>query len=147
MTKNRRKRKKPKKAPANFIVLDDLAGVLKDSAVWKQFISRYRHYNTSVLFGVQYATFLSTLARECITHACLFSQKTKRARKHIYETVGDTMDEKPFNVLLDEYTSESHSFMWYDANAPDDDKFSSKIAPAELPTKVFTFDIKHKEKK
>jgi hypothetical protein len=144
----KKKSKKKKRPPENFIVFDDLAGVMKDSAVWKSFISRYRHYNCSVLFGVQYATFLSTLARECITHACLFSQKTKRARKHIYETVGDTMDEKPFNLLLDEMTSEPHHFMWYDANADDDAKFASRVAPPpeKLSKKVFTFDIEEKTK-
>ena len=64
-----------KKLPPSFIILDDLLGKMSASECFKSFLSRFRHYNITVLLAVQYvsdAKACSTVLRAVCELAFMF---------------------------------------------------------------------------
>ena len=114
-----------KKPPRSFIIFDDIMGSLKNSDLFKKFVSTYRHYNISVIICMQYVAGLSTLGREQISFAFIFPQSTARSFKMLYESIGgDFESDKQFTKFIKEGTKEKYSCIFYDESANDlEDKF------------------------
>jgi len=68
-----------------LLVFDDIFGSLKDSKVFKNLISTFRHYNISVIFSVQYVSATATYLREISQYIVVFDQRTLAALKLTYE--------------------------------------------------------------
>lgn len=82
------KRKKGK-LDKNFLIIDDLVGVLKDDKDFIHFITRHRHFNTTILINVQHMKKgLDPALRENIDMAVLFDTKNENATKGFFEFAG-----------------------------------------------------------
>ena len=109
-----RTRKKP---PHSFVIFDDIMGSVKNSDVFKKFISTYRHYNITVLICVQYVSGLNTLGREQISYAFIFPQSTSRSIKLLYDAIGGEFEsEKDFSHFLKKQTKEQYMSLFYTAD-------------------------------
>ena len=68
-------KKKGKKLPPSFLILDDLLGQINNSDYFKSFLSRFRQYNITVMIAAQYAAEAkgcSTLFRSVCDIAFMF---------------------------------------------------------------------------
>lgn len=83
-------KKKKGKVPPNFIIFDDLVGVLNNQTdFFNNFISVHRHTNTNILIAVQYLAgrkAISPIMREQTSYAIMFQSRTKRTLEKLYES-------------------------------------------------------------
>lgn len=84
--------------PPNFIVFDDLVGILNNRGAWfVNFISTYRHLNIHIFIAVQYLTGMhavSPIMREQTTFAIMFNSKTTRTITNLFENFGQLFEKK-----------------------------------------------------
>ena len=126
---------KGKKLPPNFLILDDLLGVLRpNTGVFSHLISMHRHLNLTILLVSQYMVkVVSTTLRELTNHAFLFKSQFKNTRQALYEAFGQICeDEKEFLHLYDEAVKEKHACLKYFADGKSmDECYVSYRAPKE----------------
>jgi ABC-type dipeptide/oligopeptide/nickel transport system ATPase component len=94
--------KKNKKLPPSFIIFDDLIGLLKTSDFYKSFLSRFRHYNVTVLLATQYtadAQTCSTLLRSVCDIAFMFPSMMENQLISMHKAWG--MYYKKFHLFQD----------------------------------------------
>ena len=131
---------KKKSLPPNFIIFDDVLGSLKDDASFKNFISTYRHFNCTVILASQYVNLISPMLRELIVYGFCFAMNTSLSRKNAWLNMGQSLDEKEFLGVLDDYTREKYHCLFYNAEAENEgERFAEFVAPANLPNKKFKF--------
>jgi hypothetical protein len=84
--------------PRNFIVFDDLMGVLTDSNIVKNFISSYRHWGCDIYIAVQYvaSSASSTLLRQQVNYAFIFKDSNMDSLKYLYKAFG-----QQFNTFIE----------------------------------------------
>jgi hypothetical protein len=101
---------KQKKPPANFVVLDDCLGDIKqNSPFFKNWIACYRHYNTSVFITAQYlASGLSTQIRDATTMAFIFSTRFGHSKDILWTAYGSSLKRDEFVEMLDNATDEKY---------------------------------------
>ena len=82
--------------PANALILDDVMGSINFySPFWQHFISTYRHYNCTVIFGTQSITGkggVSTLLRQCCNICIMYRNVYQDNIKNLYESFGTLME-------------------------------------------------------
>lgn len=105
------------KIPPNFIIFDDLVGVLKDNEIFINFICNHRHYNTYVFLAAQYLNRgVSTTLRECVNYAIMYNSKTKRTLVAFFENFGLFFEkQKEFNDFFQAVTKEPFTALLYKA--------------------------------
>lgn len=92
--KNNRLKDNPRNV---LIIFDDIFGTIKDSKVFKDLITTFRHYRISIIFSAQYISASATYLREISNYVVIFNQRTMNALKICfenyfiadYETFGD----------------------------------------------------------
>jgi hypothetical protein len=119
--------------PRNFIVFDDLMGVLSDSNLVKNFISSYRHWGTDIYIAVQYvaSSASSTLLRQQVNYAFIFRDSNMDSLKYLYKAFGQQYDKlTDFKTHLNKATEEQFSSCLYIRDELDRDKnYLSFLAP------------------
>ena len=126
--------------PNNLRIFDNIIGSLKNSDMLKQFVSMYRKYNTWVFIATQYAPAISTIARETISFAFIFKQRSANALEAVYDAIGLSMKKQDFMNLLFDVTKEKHSCLMYVADAEnDDEEFMSYKAPPNVTNYKFEY--------
>jgi hypothetical protein len=100
------------KVEPNFVVFEDLVGILNNQSQWFiNWISTYRHYNTSPFINVQYLLgrgAISPIMREQTSFVMLFNSKCNRTIKNVYENYGQLWpNEKTFKAHYMANTSPS----------------------------------------
>lgn len=126
--------------PHNFVVFDDLLGILQNSAFFMNFVSTYRHTNTTIFVNNQYLASAAsgTQLRELTTYLFAFQTSTHRTIKCLYEWYGaDYGSLKEFKEMFADRTKEPNSAMLYlDKEEDVKKKFLYFKAPDFTPTKI-----------
>ena len=83
-----------KKVPANFVIFDDLIGLLsKNNPFLTNFLGTHRHTNTHIFLATQHLkTGASTTLREICSHAILFNSKQTNTLQSLFENFGQFFD-------------------------------------------------------
>lgn len=134
-----------KKVPPNFIIFDDLQGVLTNQTRFMiNFLATHRHLNITVFTAVQYlgsSNSVNPLAREQTSLAILFQSRTRRTLENIYNAWGGlfpTFDEFKDHFLT--ATQEKYTAMVYSEHVDNiEDNYISIQAPADFPKIEFKF--------
>ena len=84
--------------PPNFIIMDDLVGILANHTPWfVNFIGTFRHLNISIFIAVQYLTgrrAISPIMREQTNFAIMFNSKTTNTIQNLYENFGQLFESR-----------------------------------------------------
>ncbi len=128
----------------NFIIFEDICGILKGSDFFNNFITMYRHTNTNIIISVQYLTgrnAISPILREQTTHCFIFDTKTKRTLKNLYDSYGQLFDhEDDFKEYLRANTSEKYACVLYIERIDDiNNNYIPIKAPKDLPKHELKF--------
>ena len=106
------------KIPSNFVIFEDLQGLLnRNDPVLTNYVSSHRHYASSLFFNFQYLFGASPLLRECTTYAILFRSLGHRTINGLYENFGMAFDS--FNDFKDYFlknTKKKYTAMMYMQN-------------------------------
>ena len=103
-----------KEAPPNFVVFDDMIGLLnmKQNTFFTNFISTHRKTNTCVFLATQHLkTGSSTTLREITTHAIVFSSKQLNTIQSLFENFGQLFSnigefkDNFFDITKEKYTA------------------------------------------
>ena len=129
----------------NFIIFDDLVGVLNNSTQWfSNFMSTFRHTNTTIFIAVQYLpgrNAVSPLMREQTNYAIMFQSRTKRTLENLFENYGglfDSADE--FKQYFLNATQEKYTAMLYSERIDYiEDNYVTIMAPEDYPKMIFKF--------
>jgi hypothetical protein len=102
----------------NFIIFDDLVGVLANGTNWfVNWISTFRHTNTHIFICVQYLTgenAISPIMREQTDFAVMFKSRTANTLKNLYDNFGGLFPkQKDFEQYFARATSERYTAMLY----------------------------------
>ena len=104
------------KPPANFVVFDDLIGLLsKNDPFLTNFLGTMRHTSTYIFLAAQHLkTSASTTFREVCTHAIIFNSKTYNTIQSLFENFGGLFpDVNSFRDTLQDITKEPYTAMLY----------------------------------
>ena len=107
---------KGNKVPNNFIVFDDLIGLLsKNNPFLTNFFGVMRHTSTFIFLATQHLkTGASTTLREVCSHAIIFNSKTFNTTQSLYENFGGLFSNvNEFRKCLQETTKEPFTAMLY----------------------------------
>lgn len=78
--------------PSNFVVFDDLVGVINNGSEWfTNWIATFRHLKTNIFTAVQYLTgrkAISPIMREQTTAAIMFNSRTHITLENLYKAYG-----------------------------------------------------------
>lgn len=125
------------KVPRNFIIFDDLVGLLEsNSGFFTQFITTYRKFNTDVFICAQYLKKnISPTIRECIQYAIMYNSKTRLTIQALFESFGGLFDRyEDFKQHFFKQTREKYSAMLFIEDIEDlDENYFSIKAPEEIP--------------
>ena len=119
------------KCPFNFLVFDDLLGVLTNMTPrFKQFLGNSRHYNTLILFATQYLRSKIPVLRELTDYGLFFHSNRHDTIKALYEEFG-TMFESydDFKEHFFKVTDEKYCAMFYDREKKLNDNYLCFKAP------------------
>jgi predicted AAA+ superfamily ATPase len=111
-----------------LMILDDIQGSIKESKVFSQFCSTYRHFNISLIFSVQYITAASTSLREISSHIIIFNQKTANSLKACYENYFQE-EYETFNDFKRHFISSLKKYHFYFIDRTTNKRFIM-VAPA-----------------
>ena len=59
--------------PKLLLIIDDAVGMIARNSLLNKFISRHRHYNTSIIMSVQHMKSISPVGRNCATNIFVFT--------------------------------------------------------------------------
>ena len=131
--------------PSNFIVFDDLVGLLNsNSRAFTSFITTFRKTNTSVFIATQYINKnISPTVRACINYAIMFSSKDRPSIHALYNAFGSSLgSESEFLAQFQKQAKDAdHSAMMFiETEEENRNNFLSIQAPAHLPAITIDFD-------
>ena len=109
-------RNEGKRIPRNFVVLDDLVGLLnKNDPFLINWITKIRHYRTHCYLTAQHLkTGANTTLREVCTHAFMFNSKAFNTLQSLYENFGQMWENfQQFKDVFLKTTSEPYTAMLY----------------------------------
>jgi hypothetical protein len=95
-----------------LIIFDDIFGSIKDSKVFKDLVSTFRHYNISIVFSAQYITASASYLREISNYIVIFHQRTLNALKICYENYF-IADYENFNSFKQDFAKKLQKFNFY----------------------------------
>lgn len=132
--------------PDNFIIYDDLLGILDKSNAMEHWWSVFRHTKTHLFLLSQYlnSSASSPLVRIQTGMLIAFDDRTKRTRNSLFEWFGGSFDtQKEFNQTYSKATKEDHSAMVFvHGRKTRNDSYFSIKAPAFIPDIKLTFGKK-----
>ena len=114
--KLRKYKKQHKSLPPNFIIFEDLIGLLRKADPFLiSFFGSHRHTNTHIIFSFQHLnTGASTLLREIATHALCWNSKQMNTMESIWLNFGQLFDNfEHFKRNFLDITKEKYSAMLY----------------------------------
>jgi hypothetical protein len=139
--KEENKDKPEKKLPPSFMVFEDCIGS-KNMNLYSDTISKllilHRHLNISIFFLSQYLggrTGSSTLLRECMNYAILFSTRFHNSKDFLFKSCGGLYKKQDdFIDALEKATSVPHRALFYDSSKDNiDDAYFAYTAPEHVP--------------
>jgi len=129
-TQIKKEKGKQAKLPQNFIVFDDLMGKLNNDNTFAHFLSRFRHFNTSIFLCNQrlVSQTSGTNIREFANYVFLFKTAGEKNKKsyfeHWFSELYKTYDE--FETAFLDITKPKHQcIFWHDHD--DDDGFDNAM--------------------
>lgn len=124
---------KGKEIPPNFIVFDDLLGLLsKNNPILLNFFACHRHTNTTIFLATQHLkTGSATTLREICTDAIMFNSKHKNTVEALFECFGQLFDNyNDFKNHFFEVSSEPFTAMYYKQDVDKiEDNYARFVAP------------------
>ena len=119
------------KAPFNFIVFDDLLGLLSNMDTgFINFLGNRRHYNCCVFFCSQYLRSKIPVLRDLTHKAFIFRTNRHDTMKCIYEEFGTLFEDyEDFKRHFQQVTKEKHVCMLYDREVELEDNYMYFLAP------------------
>jgi hypothetical protein len=136
---------KGKKLPPNFLILDDLLGILRpNSGVFSHLISMHRHLSLTIIIVSQYLVkVVSTTLRELTNHAFMFRSQFKNTRQALFNGFGQICEnEEEFLRLYDDAVKEKHACLKYTADAPSvAEAYISYKAPTDDKPFTLKFEV------
>lgn len=112
-----------------LIIFDDIFGSIKDSKVFKDLVSTFRHYNISIIFSAQYITASATYLREISNYIVIFHQRTLSSLKICYENYF-IADYDNFNEFKHSFTNKLQKYHFYFIDRINDKK-TVMVCPAD----------------
>lgn len=131
----------------NFIVFEDLTGILNNQTDWfTNWLATFRHLNTSIFINSQYLTgrkAISPITREQTNFAFMFNSKTRRTIENLWESYGQLFPTvKEFKQYFFENTEPSkvgpHVCLVY---SEFEDQLEKNYIPMRAPEKYDTPDV------
>ena len=113
---------KGKKVPINFVVFDDLLGLLsKTNPTLLNFFACHRHTNTVIFLCAQHLkTAASTTLRKICTDAIMFNSKNKNTLEALFECFGQLFENfDEFKNYFFKLTSEPYTACYYKQDIDD----------------------------
>lgn len=95
-----------------LVIFDDIFGSIKDSKVFKDLVSTFRHYNISIIFSAQYITASATYLREISNYIVIFHQRTMASLKICYENYF-IADYENFNSFKTAFAKKLQKYHFY----------------------------------
>jgi hypothetical protein len=117
-----------------FLVLDDMVGSIKwNSDFMRSFITRFRHYNLTVVIASQYIYAIPPIIRECVTYAIIFKQMNKRSIDALKDTF--FVEQDSFNACRDFIAKHTvgYNFLLIRPGEELKHKYTVACAPAVIP--------------
>ena len=106
------------KIPPNFIVFDDLVGILsRFDNHFINFTTRHRHYNTTILICVQFLNLgANTTLREITSHALMFKATGFNTIESLWKNFGTSFEKyNDWKEFFIEHTKEPFTGLLYNA--------------------------------
>ena len=100
-----------KKMPKVMIVIDDSVGMIHSNSTLNHFLSRYRHWNTSVILSTQAFRALAPIARTNTTHSMIFAVPNENEFNKLDDEFGGIYGGQ-FRKLYEEATNEKFHFLY-----------------------------------
>jgi hypothetical protein len=133
MNKLEKVKKKHKDIPDNFVIFDDMIGMINTihDKTLINFIASHRHYRCSVFFNFQYLYAASPLLREVSTYALMFNTKGDRSLKGLYFNFGQLFNNyNDFKQYFMKNTQQKYSAILFSQEANDlEENYHIFIAP------------------
>ncbi len=121
----------------NFVILDDCLGLLKESEWFNNWISTYRHTNTSIFIMSQYLASrqsVNTLLRNCTTFALMWPSISKNNLQAMYNAYGGVFEnEEEFKRELLKCKNVKHTCLLYKALQPSKDETYCTLLAGDIP--------------
>ena len=139
--KEENKNDESKKLPPSFMIFEDCIGS-KSMNLYSDTISKllilHRHLNISIFFLSQYLggrSGSSTLLRECMNYAILFSTRFENSRDFLYKSCGGLYKKyDDFVDILERATSITHRALFYDSSKDNvNDAYFAYTSPEKVP--------------
>lgn len=130
---NQKKLIEKKKIKNCMIVFDDVMNLNFKSKFWAKLISEYRHYNLTLLFGVQYIlNALPPIFRTCCRYAMVYYTDDESSINAIKNNFMMDMNKHEVYNYIKNNTGSYH-FIFIDKNKPKEERYKVCIAPAKIP--------------
>jgi hypothetical protein len=132
------KKQDGKKIDPNFIIFDDVIGVLRgQTEFFINFMGSFRHTRTSIIIASQYMTArnsISTVMRAQVNYAFLFKTRNKIELENYYNNFGQLFDSyNEFVQYFKDNTEQEYvCILWLDTKDDLEENYLPVIAPAEL---------------
>jgi hypothetical protein len=135
-------KKKTGVIPPNFIIFDDLVGILKENQKFINFIANHRHYNTSLFISAQYLKKgVPTTLRDNIDYAVIFRATTKNSILGFYESFGQEIGSyEEFKQFLLDITREKYETLVYNATETELDNIYIKYKAPDVLKMIIHLD-------
>ncbi len=139
------KEKGKESLPHNFIVFDDLQGVLNNQTNWfNNFLATFRHTNTNLIVCNQYLSgknAVSPIAREQTNYAVMFKSRTRRTLENLYESYGGLFPKfNDFKSYFMAATEQKYTAMLYSERVDElENNYITIQAPEDYPKMQFKF--------
>lgn len=112
-----------------LIVFDDIQGLFKNSSTAVSLNACYRHYNISLMFGIQNITSLANTSRINQSHAFIFKMTTKRELENLKDSFIFDMDMKEIKNYIFNGFNKPYKFLYINRDT-DERKFL--MAPQKI---------------
>ena len=109
-----------KELPHSFIVFDDIVDSLPlKTPAWKHFITKFRHWNITVFFTLQYPNLIDPVTRSQTEYAWIFAQHNDKQFRSTYDWVGGLLASVgAWRTYLNAHTGDYQCIMWSRESKP-----------------------------
>ena len=95
-----------------LVIFDDIFSSIKDSKIFKDLVSTFRHYNISIIFSAQYITASASYLREISNYIVIFHQRTMASLKICYENYF-IADYENFGAFKQDFAKKLQKYHFY----------------------------------
>jgi len=119
------------------VILDDCLGLIKETEWFNNWISTFRHTNTTIFITSQYLASrqsINTLLRSCTNFAMMWPSISKNNLQAMYNAYGGVFDsDAEFKAELLKCKNDKHSCLVYKSMQPSKAETYCSIKAQEIP--------------